>query len=363
MRSLPAGFVRDKNGTAYKKLEAAFLNTAAFYGYDNVDATALYPIAESFFCGDDNRFKLIDREGEILCVIDDAVTGLLNATEAAPERLATSTEVYKYVGDKRNERQFAALLTGFGGVEGEFEMITLGKEVLANYGITDAKVFISNVMVLQGIAETYLGHRPDSTELKKVIDRTPKTDSECALDTLIKETMAAKGDISVLKDIAERTTTVTGSQGLKALLDLSDLAEACGINDVTFDLSILGRDYDGGNVFEIRDEEGTVLAIGGRHDFIDGNGVMRASSLIVYPEKILASYRLKETEHVNAIIGVADSMKAVASAYKLKDDLIKNDIAVSLLYKTGKSETFAYAEAFGINTAVYVDADGGLTNN
>lgn len=363
MRRMPVGFVRDNNGFAYKKLESAFLSTASFYGYTNVDVTALYPISESFFCASEDRFKLIDREGEILCVTDDAVTGLLNAADAAPERLSTSCEVYKYVGDKRNERQFAALLTGFGGVEGEFEMITLGKEILANYGITDAKVYISNVMVLQGLAETYVGHRPDAAELRAVIDRTPKTDSECALDTIIKETMAAKGDISVLKDVAERTTTSTGSQGLKALLDLSDLAEACEMKDVIFDLSIMGRDYDGGNVFEIRDDEGAVLARGGRHDFIDGKSVVRSVSLVIYPEKILETYRLKESDQVNAIIGIADSMKAVASAYKLKEDLIKNDIKVSLLYKTGKNETFAYADAFGVDTAVFVDADGGLTNN
>ena len=363
MRSLPTGFVRDKNGFAYKKLEGAFLRTASFYGYKDVDVSALYPIAESFAGGTDNRFKLIDRNGDILCVTEDAVTGLLNASGSAPERLATSCEVYKYVGDKRNERQFAVLNTGFGGAEPVCELIVLGKEILQNYGITDAKIYISNAMILQGLAEVYLGHRPDAAELRAVIDRTPNTDKECALDTLIRETMAAKGDVTVLKSIAERTTNATGTQGLKSLLALSDLLEACGITDVEFDLSILGREYDGGDVFEIRNEDGTVLCLGGRHDFLDGTGIMRAASLIVYPEIILTDYRLKEDDVVNAIIGIADSMKAVSSAYKLKDDLIKNGLSVSLLYKTSKDATFAYAEAFGVGTAVFVDAEGGLTNN
>ncbi|MBR1747669.1 MAG: ATP phosphoribosyltransferase regulatory subunit [Clostridia bacterium] len=360
MRLVPNGFVRRalQDLASEQVLAGYFAKAAEKSGYARTLVSALYPIGESFF-GTENRYKLIDREGDLLCVTEDAVTGLLNACEDGLNRLYTHTEVYRYRGEDRNVRQCAALLAGVAGPEAEAEVILLGLEVLRSLGV-NGKVKISSTYVLQGLAEVYFGYRPDAETVIAWINAKPRTDAESAMFTVIDAVKRMCGGAEVIKDATELLTNRVSGVGLKNVLDLYDVLCGLGKQDqVEIDLSVMGRPYDCGSVFEIVDEENNVLLRGGRHDFLRGAETIRATSIVMVPAEVMTYYRVKETTKASVVLGVETGIIALSAAYKLKEDLIEAGVpSVSMLYGVGAEDTARYAEAFGIESAVFVDGEG-----
>lgn len=336
------------------------------YGFKLTAISALYPMSESFpRVGADDRFKLVDSTGEVLCVASDQVTGMLNATERDLERLCSFGEVYRFNGESKNELQFASLLSGFSGFEAECEMITSGISLMRELGVECGKIILTNTTILQGIAEVYLNGKADFDVIRRVIngeDYEFKTDTDIALKKLILETAATKGNAEVLEGVAEKVKNPTSVSGIFALTELSKMLDELGLNGlVEFDLSIIGQIYDNGTVFKLCDAAGNVFIEGGRHDFFREGGVVRAVSFRINPDEILKIHPLlAAVPQSDAVIAVADGIKALKSAYRLKNSLTDNNLSVVLLYRTGKEEAVEYANVFGIESVIYIDERGAI---
>lgn len=362
MQEAPLARKSGREADARLRLGRAFTAILSKLGFKERVVSSLYPISESFAGKSGDRLKLVDGDGEVLCVTEDAVTGLLNARESDLERLCAFTEIYRFKGQPRSEAQCAALITGFAGAESEAEMITSALSVLNGLGAEGFKIVLGHTAVLQGIAELYVSSHADAGTIRSLLSGEPATDAECALDKLLKETAAIKGGITALKEAAEKITNKTSLSGLAALFELSEVLASYGLEEMTgFDLSLIGRGYDNGAVFEIRDNAGHTLVRGGRHDFLRSDGVCRAVSFTMKPDELLEHYPLKEEgAATDAVIGVAEGIKALSAAYRLKSSLTGNNLTATVLYRTGREETLSYAKAFGIESAVYVDAEGGI---
>lgn len=361
MRLLPNGFVRNSAAdmAAEWTLSKAFGAVAEQFGYDPTVVSSLYLINESFF-GSENRYKLIDREGDCLCLIEDPVTGLLNAAERGINRLYTFAEVYKYRGEERNARRCAALLTGVAGLEAESEMVLLGLDVLKKLGVAGGKVVIGSTYVLQGLAEVYFGYRPDVATIRAWLDSRPKSDAEGAMFAVIEDVRKMRGGVEIIRQASEKLTNKVSGIGLSNVLDFYDVLCGCGLEkQVEIDLSVLGRNYDCGSIFEIRDGNGKVILQGGRHDFNDGADVVRAVSLCMTPSDLLSTYRVVGLEK-NVVIGVGDGIIALNAAYSLRETFVSSGVRAVLLYRADPETTRAYANAYDIESAVFVDADGKL---
>ena len=359
MNMLPNGFEKTTSSerAAEQVLARAFGAAAERNGYDPVVVSALYPIAESFF-GTDNRYKLIDREGDCLCLLEDPVTGLLNAVEPGLNRVYAYAETYRYRGRERNRRACSALLTGVAGLEAEAEMVLLALDVAKEFNVPDAKVVIGSSYIWQGLAETYFGYRPDVATIRAWLDSRPKTDAEAAMFSVIEEVKKLRGGMETVRAATEILTNRVSGVGLKNVIDFYDVLCGCGLeNKVEIDLSVVGRDFDCGNVFEIRDDKDTVLLSGGRHDFADGSNTVRAVSLSMSPKEVLRAYRVTGTAK-NVVVGVSDGIIPLNAAYTLRENFISAGVTAVLLYRADKEGTKAYADAYDVESAVFVDADG-----
>lgn len=370
-KRMPTGF-KNQNLQSVReriKLCSVMARIMEKHGFKHTEVTALYPISESFPReGQDGRFKLVDATGEVLCVLEDAVTGLLNAAETDLERLCTYAEVYNFAGKERNVSEFAALLTGFAGFEAECEMISVGLAVMKELGVKCSKIVLGNTNVLKGIAEVYLNTKVDRETIDRILFgedfKAAKTDVDYALERLLKETAQVKGDLEAIHGVAEKVGNPKSVNGLLTLLELSKLLEDLGYGDmIEFDLSLTGASYDNGTVFRLCDAENNVLMEGGRHDFIREGGVCRAVSLRANPDKILALHPLKSRIINNdAVIGMSDGINALKSAYRLKNSLTDNNLSVAVLYRTSKEATVAYAKAYGIASVIFIEEDGKIIN-
>ena len=144
------------------------------------------------------------------------------------------------------------------------------------------------------------------------------------------------------------------------ILDFYDVLCGCGLEkQIEIDLSLMGRNFDCGNVFEIRDGNGEVILQGGRHDFLDGADTVRAVSISMTPSDLLSTYRVVGLEK-NAVIGVGDGIIALNEAYRLQETFVASGVRAVLLYRADPETTRAYADAYDIESAVFVDAEGKL---
>ena len=344
--------------SARLKLTEAFERLVCKHGFNRTEIPRLYPVSESFPGGD--RIKLIDFDGEVLCVVDNPIIGLLNARQSELERLCGHADVYSFKGQNRNKFLSSAIITGFSGAEVEAELITVALSVLRDLGV-EGNIYLGHTSVLQGIAELYLATRVDGATLRSLLRATPHTDAELALERMLRETASVKGGLTELKGAAEKITNKVSVAGLKSLFDVYEILSEIGLGEkVFFDLSIVGEDF-GGLAFEIRDDNGNTLIKGGRYDFGSGHGVCRCVGMTMDPDSLLELYPIiKNEDGGDVVIGVAKGIKAFQSAYKLKTSLTDKGFSVTMLYHTDKENVDAYATAFRIHSAVYVDAEGGL---
>lgn len=363
--NIPKGFKKYDENISLARIKLCDKITKALekHGYKEITLSAVYPTSESFPYDNDFRFKLIDSEGDVLCLTEDAVTGLLNAAEGGLERLCAFTEVYRFKGTVKNDYRYAAILTGFAGVEAEAELISVGLSTLRELGIPCSKIVLGNTTVLQGLAEFFVNGKVDKTQINKILEGELITDADYALKKLFQDTVPGKGDISAIRVAAEKITNGTSVNGLRNLIELSQILGEYGLDDlVEFDLNIMGQDYDNGTVFVLFDEAGNPIISGGRHDLIRTDSILRAVSMRISPDAILAAYPsfLAAIPIANAVIGVADGIIALKSAYRLKNSLAENNLSAVALYRTDRDSTVAYAKAFGIESAVFVDGEGNI---
>lgn len=366
---LPYGFLAKNIRTRHAEYKM-FYDAAAVLAKEGFCLTgipALGRLGDNFgFYGMDDRYKLTDSEGDILALTEDVVEGLLSLAEKENERLFGMSEVYRFSGAVRNRTSFGAVITGISGIEAEAEAIACALGVLKAIGIECGKIVLGNTSVLLGLAESIFQGKVGKDKIRSLLKNELFTDADYAVEKLIRETALVKGGLPVLKQAAEKITNPTSTAAMLNLLELSGLLEEYGLgNLIEYDLANMGRNYDNGTVFLLCDKDGKVLIEGGRHDFMRSGEVCRAVSFRFDPEYLLTIYpgRYFEEKTADAVIGVADATQALKAAFNLKKSLTENGLTVKVIYKTGKDETAAFAVASGVESAIYVDAEGHITVN
>ncbi|MGN1042461.1 MAG: ATP phosphoribosyltransferase regulatory subunit [Christensenellales bacterium] len=363
--SLPNGFVN--RGYKHIKRRNEFVKKAAAVlesiGYREGYPALLYPMRDSFPReGADDRIKLIDCDGTVLCVSDDTVTALLQ-TCSETARVYGCAEEFKLFGAIRNESCFSAILSGVAGIEGDAEIISAGVRIMEKIGLPKGKITLGNPAVIRGVAESCLNRQVSRKDLKRLIMGEAASEDEASATKFIGEIASAKGGVSIIGAVAEKITNKTSVDGLVGLFELSKLLEEYGVSDVEFDLSYIGDAGDSGILFSISDDVGNRIIDGGRRDFMNGKAVVRTVSLRIYPDYVISvrPELFPNGAEFDVVIGVADGIKPLKSAYRLKNGFADEGLRVTVLYKVNKEDTDSFASALGIESAVYVDENGNIT--
>lgn len=364
--SLPEGFSRRDTHivAARRRLVDKIRETIEPIGYREGYTPTVYPVKDSFPRQDlDDRTKLIDKDGSVLCLAEDATTALLQ-TAPSYGRVYGSTEGCKLFGvGGRNEYSFSMLFTGVAGPEAEAELIIAGIKIAERLNIPVGKIVLGNTRVLQGVAESCKNRRVSKSELGRYIDGTIYAEEDYTAVKLIREIAGSKGGISIIGQAAEKISNKQSVDALISLFELSKILEECGFGEkVEFDLSALGNHYDCGNVFSIYDDSNNRLIDGGRHDFDDGTGIVRAVSARIYPDYILSVHPEVDDKKTDfdAVIGVADGINAVKAAYRLNNGFVGEGLRVTTVYKTDADSLARYAADKEIKNVIFVDADGNV---
>lgn len=364
--TLPRGFVkRDAKAISdRKKLIDKISSVLILSGFREGYTATAYDAKSSFPRDDfDDRIKLVDSDGRVLCLAEDAVTALLQSAESEYGRIYGCCEGYKFFGENRNELTFAALLSGVSGVEAEAELITVGIKIMESLGIPVGGIRLGNTKVLQGVAESCLKKNVSKTDIKRYLAGNIYSEEDYSAIKLLQEIAAVKGGVSVIGTVAEKITNKQSVDGLISLFELSKILGEYGYSDnVTFDLAYTGNFYDNGVTFLLCDASGNKIIDGGRHDYFADGSVKRVVSLRLYPDYIL-SIRPELREEKNdfdVAIGVADGINALKAAYRLKNGLIDESLKVMVVYKAEKESFVKFAAEMKIENAIFIDTDGNV---
>lgn len=361
--ALPQGFITRDSRLIRRRRElvekmSGILNAI---GFEEGYVAPMYHLGESFRKeGVDDRIKLLDNDGRVLCISDDIVTAMLQSAEGLV-RYYGCGEQYKLFGERRNEACFATVIGGLGGIEAEAEIISAGVRLMEKLALPVGKIVIGSSAVLRGVAESALKTVLTKQNVLDLLNGKFSSEDERIVAETLKEIAGANGGITVLGEVAKKISNKTGIDALVGLFELSKVLDEYGLTDkITFDLSYLGGDYDRGMSFAIYDESGNKIMDGGRHDYMNGDGIKRAVSLRVYPDYLLSIHPelVEDKQKFDVVIGTADGIKALARAYKLKNDFADEGLRTTVLYKVSREDVTAFANAFEIEVRVFVDEEG-----
>lgn len=206
-----------------------------------------------------------------------------------PARLYSIANFMRYERPQRGrEREFWQLnadIFGADGAQAEAEIITLGAEVLKDFGATtDMYVIkVNNREVINILMRDYLGLDAVQSQLMiKLFDRRSKIKVEEFRDQAIdifggdKASEGLKKIAGLLSDksIEQLPIEIADSPEFERVKELFTLLDAAGVKNVEFDVTLMrGLDYYTGTVFEFFDldpENNRSLFGGGRYDGLVG---------------------------------------------------------------------------------------------
>jgi histidyl-tRNA synthetase len=208
---------------------------------------------------------------------------------AYPARLFNIANYMRYERPQRGrEREFWQLNADIFGAEGalaEAEVITLGAEILKEFGAKDDMyvIKVNNRKLINFMMAQYLGLDAVQAQLMiRLFDRKDKISNEDFRDQAIDifgEQVAPEGlsKISTLlsaKSMGELPAEIRESGAVKEVQELFTLLERAGVKNAIFDITLMrGFDYYTGTVFEFFDmhpENRRSLFGGGRYDGLVG---------------------------------------------------------------------------------------------
>lgn len=206
-----------------------------------------------------------------------------------PARLYSIANFMRYERPQRGrEREFWQLnadIFGADGAQAEAEIITLGAQVLKDFGATtDMYVIkVNNREVINILMRDYLGLDAVQSQLMiKLFDRRSKIKVEEFRDQAIdifggdKASEGLKKIAGLLSDksIEQLPIEIADSPEFERVKELFTLLDAAGVKNVEFDVTLMrGLDYYTGTVFEFFDldpENNRSLFGGGRYDGLVG---------------------------------------------------------------------------------------------
>lgn len=341
--------------------------TAESFGYEEYGAPLLEPL-EVYAAKSGNElaneqtYSFIDR-GDRRVAIRPEMTPSISRMVAArrqemayPARLFSIANFMRYERPQRGrEREFWQLnldLFGVDDIKADTEIVTLGWQLLKNFGANESMftIKINNRSVINAMMHDYLGLDEIQAQLMmKLFDRKNKISNEDFRDQAIEifgQAAAGEGlkkisTILLAKNFDALPDELRDNEALADLKDLFTHLTSRGITNAVFDSSLMrGLDYYTGTVFEFFDtdpENNRSLFGGGRYDGLVGlfdaepiSAVGMAPGLTT-TELFLTSHRLlpeldSTTEVYIVVLGEKVEPAAQALATKLRTEGVSTEV-------------------------------------
>ncbi|NYZ77305.1 histidine--tRNA ligase [Candidatus Micrarchaeota archaeon] len=164
-------------------------------------------------------------------------------------------------------------IIGCPGMRAEAELLSVAREVCAEFGFSKPKILLNNRKILDALAKK-MDFEDKKDETLRLLDKVDKVGRDVVESEVVK-LLGQRGEelldvVSAGKDNEEKLKTVekTAKEGVEELREIISLCDF----DIGIDLSLVrGLGYYTGPVYEVKlsDEIGTVMA-GGRYDGLLG---------------------------------------------------------------------------------------------
>ena len=270
------------------------------YGYDQYDAPLLEPL-EVYAAKsgqelvNEQTYQFVDRGDRHVAIrpeMTPSVSRMIARKRqeiALPARWYSIAQFMRYERPQRGrEREFWQLNADIFGVDGmmaESEIITMGYELMKEFGADDDMymIRINNRKIINFMMAHYLGLDAVQAQLMiKLFDKKGKIAAEMFRDQAIdifgqeraKEGLQKIAQLLAARSMADLPEAIRDSEAVREVQELFTLLERYGIKNAIFDITLMrGLDYYTGTVFEFFDthpENNRSLFGGGRYDGLVG---------------------------------------------------------------------------------------------
>lgn len=275
-------------------------NVAKQYGYDQYDAPLLEPL-EVYAAKsgqelvNEQTYQFVDRGDRHVAIRPEMTPSVSRMIAhrrqevAVPARWYSIAQFMRYERPQRGrEREFWQLNADIFGVEGvmaESEIITMGYELMKEFGADEEMymIRINNRKIINFMMAHYLGLDAVQAQLMiKLFDKKGKIAAEMFRDQAIdifgqeraKEGLQKIAQLLAARSMADLPESIRDSEAVREVQELFTLLERNGIKNAIFDITLMrGLDYYTGTVFEFFDthpENNRSLFGGGRYDGLVG---------------------------------------------------------------------------------------------
>lgn len=348
---------------------ATWRRVAQRYGYEEygvplLELQEVYAAKSGDELASEQTYTFTDRGGRVVSIrpeMTPSVSRLVAARRQElgyPARLFSIANYMRYERPQRGrEREFWQLnadVFGADGVLAEAETITLGADIMKEFGASNDMytIKINNRKVINFMMAQYLGLDAVQAHLMiKLFDRKDKIPHETFRDQAIDifgDEAAPKGlaKISALlsaKNMGELPEEIREDEAVKEVQALFIYLEHAGIKNATFDITLMrGFDYYTGTVFEFFDnhpDNNRSLFGGGRYDGLVGLfGAEPISAVGFAPggtmtELFLQSHdllpNLPSTTDVSVVILDGARTGAMELATRLRDEGVNVEVDIT----------------------------------
>jgi len=270
------------------------------YGYDQYDAPLLEPL-EVYAAKsgqelvNEQTYQFVDRGDRHVAIRPEMTPSVSRMIARKRQEIALPARWYSIAQFMRYERpqrgrvrefwQLNADIFGVDGMMAESEIITMGYELMKEFGADDDMymIRINNRKIINFMMAHYLGLDAVQAQLMiKLFDKKGKIAAEMFRDQAIdifgqeraKEGLQKIAQLLAARSMADLPEAIRDSEAVREVQELFTLLERNGIKNAIFDITLMrGLDYYTGTVFEFFDthpENNRSLFGGGRYDGLVG---------------------------------------------------------------------------------------------
>ncbi|NLL55680.1 MAG: hypothetical protein GX242_00495 [Clostridiales bacterium] len=316
----------------------------------------------------DFLFKSIDSDGKLLAFgggITPSIVRMLDG-ETHIRRVYFDRPCYLFSPLQEGSRltwECGAQVYGIKEPEGDAELITACYDSLVFSGIENIKITLSHSFLFKSIIYSYKPSQEITSKDIKDLIKTGKCDKlndVCtnAIITLSKQ----KGDITVLQQVAEGINNKEAMDCLVRLFEIYQILAEYGLEDIIeFDFGYMPLEsYYNGMSFKISADDKT-LAEGGTFSGVKYTSVIAAVGFKYNLYNVMSILDTKQNQNdSNIILGVANTIRALNKARKIKLSLMESNVQVNTLYKVTAEECKEIAAQLNIENIIYVNEKGDL---
>ncbi len=341
---------------AKRKLENCLVNKFLSWGYEEVSTPVLeyYENLHPAETPEDQFFKFVDREGQILALRTDMTTPIARMTASQfsprdyPLKFFYLTRVFRYeniqMGRQREFFQGGVEFIGSKGAAADGEVIALAAEILKESGLTDFQISLGHRDFLRGIIDELELDKDDEMEVLEAVWKKDYVKLETILNRIpaapdLKEVIlilpTLRGDIGVIHQASKVTKNPISQAALENLSEIYRLLKIYDVEEHVFIDFGIARDFDyySGIIFEgYSPNVGAPILGGGRYDdLLDHYGAPApATGFAIGLERLMLA--LGEAEHDPDALDYLIICHDLAAGIKKAQDLRRRGFTVRVAF-------------------------------